>query len=252
MKEEYTKSDIREYLFSSEDLINIFRNGVYKIVHLDKPKLCYIGSATMRGKNLARCGFYIRWLRHQQDLIHNKHHSKYLQRIVNKYGMTNLRFTILEVCPSIETCLEREQYYLDLLKPEYNSCKTAGNSSGFKHSELTKQQMSISRKGKKKVPMSLDRRKAISDRQKLRYQVQLHTEESIRKRSQKLKGKKRPSEIYDVVRKPVCQYTKEGVLINCYPSIEEAKLAIGVKNDGIAKVARGTRKTAAGFIWKYQ
>jgi hypothetical protein len=31
--------------------------------------------------------------------------------------------------------LEREQYYLDLLKPEYNILKVAGSSLGFKHSE---------------------------------------------------------------------------------------------------------------------
>lgn len=31
----------------------------------------------------------------------------------------------------------REQYYIDLLKPEYNILSTAGNSSGYKHTEDT-------------------------------------------------------------------------------------------------------------------
>lgn len=33
---------------------------------------------------------------------------------------------------------EREQYYLDLLKPEYNILKTAGSRLGAKHSPKTK------------------------------------------------------------------------------------------------------------------
>lgn len=252
MKKANNEIGVKQLLFSPEDLENLFKKGVYKIVHLDKPDLCYVGSATMQGKNPARCGFYIRWLRHFQDLKKGVHHSIYLQRIVNKYGINNLRFSILFVGESITECLEKEQYYLDLLKPDYNACKVATSSSGFKHSESTKLKMSIYRKGKKKVPMSLERRLAISERMKKADNSHLHTLESIRKRSEKLKGKARASEIYDILRKPVCQYSKDGVLLNCYPSIQEAKLAVGIKNDGIAKVARGTRKTAAGFIWKYQ
>ena len=34
--------------------------------------------------------------------------------------------------------MDREQYYLDCLKPEYNILKIAGSSLGFKHSEETK------------------------------------------------------------------------------------------------------------------
>jgi group I intron endonuclease len=252
MKKVDKNLDVKQLLFSLEDLTNIFQKGVYKIIHLDKPELCYIGSATMQGKNIARCGFYIRWLRHFQDFKKGTHHSNYLQRVVNKYGINNLRFIILEVCESVEESLEKEQYYLDILNPEYNACKIATNSSGFKHSKITKLKMSTSRKGKKKVPMSLQRRQAIAERMKKADNSHLHTLESIRKRSEKLRGKKRASEIYDVLRKPICQYSKEGSLLNCYPSIEEAKLAIGIKNDGIGKVARGLRKTAAGFIWKYQ
>lgn len=33
--------------------------------------------------------------------------------------------------------IEREQYYIDLYKPEYNICKIAGSLLGFKHSPET-------------------------------------------------------------------------------------------------------------------
>lgn len=36
-----------------------------------------------------------------------------------------------------ESAIQREQYYLDLLKPDYNILKTAGSFLGFKHSEET-------------------------------------------------------------------------------------------------------------------
>ena len=42
----------------------------------------------------------------------------------------------MEYCePSV--LLEREQYYLDTLKPEYNILKTAGTTAGVKRSEAT-------------------------------------------------------------------------------------------------------------------
>jgi hypothetical protein len=43
---------------------------------------------------------------------------------------------ILEYC-DIKSLLEREQYYIDLYKPEYNICKIAGSMLGFRHSPET-------------------------------------------------------------------------------------------------------------------
>lgn len=52
------------------------------------------------------------------------------------YGYINFKLDILEYCePSV--LLEREQCYLDTLKPEYNILKTAGSTAGIKRSEAT-------------------------------------------------------------------------------------------------------------------
>jgi len=52
------------------------------------------------------------------------------------YGFENFSLEILEHCePS--NLIEREQHYLDHLKPEYNILKIAGSSIGFKHTEET-------------------------------------------------------------------------------------------------------------------
>jgi group I intron endonuclease len=60
-----------------------------------------------------------------------------------KYGYANFSLEILEYCEPSK-CVEREQYYLDLLKPEYNILPTAGSSFGFRHSEESKNKISSS------------------------------------------------------------------------------------------------------------
>lgn len=115
---------------------DIHQFGVYKIYHIDKPTIPYIGSATSDRK--WRKGFRERWKGHIKELRANIHCSKFLQRVVNKYGIEGLRFEIIEKCPS-DICLEREQYWLDFYKPfgrhGYNTCKIAGSSLGYKYSE---------------------------------------------------------------------------------------------------------------------
>jgi group I intron endonuclease len=53
-----------------------------------------------------------------------------------KYGHQSFTLEILEYC-SKDVLLEREQFYLDLLIPEYNILKYAYSLLGFKHSEET-------------------------------------------------------------------------------------------------------------------
>lgn len=50
------------------------------------------------------------------------------------YGHENFTLKVLEYCDPA-SILEREQYYLDTLKPGYNILKVAGLSFGYKHSE---------------------------------------------------------------------------------------------------------------------
>ena len=51
-----------------------------------------------------------------------------------KYRYNNFTLDILEYC-SKDLLIEREQYYLDLLNPEYNILKHAYSLLGYKHSE---------------------------------------------------------------------------------------------------------------------
>lgn len=121
---------------TSSNYEDIFKTGVYKIYHIDKPELFYVGSAASVKK--WRQGFIQRWKIHIRELINETHHSEFLQRVVNKHGHRGLKFEILEIC-NPEQCIEREQFWLDLYKPfgknGYNTCKFAGNTLGYKFPE---------------------------------------------------------------------------------------------------------------------
>lgn len=90
-------------------------SGVYKISNTLNEHF-YIGSSK---------DSYGRWYNHRSALRANRHHSQYLQRAWSKYGEEAFKFEMIEECPK-ENLLEREQHYIDLLKPTYNVEKKAG------------------------------------------------------------------------------------------------------------------------------
>lgn len=102
-------------------------SGIYILVNKLNGHL-YVGSSVQ---------IYVRITKHFNDLKGNHHHSKHLQRAFNKYGIDNFTFIILEFVPNIDLLI-REQFWIDNLKPEYNSRPTAQNMLGFQHSKETK------------------------------------------------------------------------------------------------------------------
>jgi len=106
-------------------------SGIYKIQSAIKPNRVYIGSAV----NINH-----RWNCHLSDLRKNKHHSKKLQNHLNKYGESDLLFSILLGCPK-EDLIKNEQYFLDSYKPYFNICQIASSQFGLKRSEETKNKM---------------------------------------------------------------------------------------------------------------
>jgi len=73
---------------------------------------------------------------HLSVLRKQKHHSAILQRAYNKYGEKSFLFEIIEVTTE-ELRVEREQHYLDVLKPEYNSCLFADRPPSLLGREFT-------------------------------------------------------------------------------------------------------------------
>jgi group I intron endonuclease len=104
---------------------------------------------------------YKRWTDHKSLLNMNKHPSIHLQRAWNTYGPDKFEFTILYKCSSEPSIIcEAEQYFMDLLTPEYNTLPTSGSSLGYKHTETTKVKISNSNKG---IPKSESMRQALKN-----------------------------------------------------------------------------------------
>jgi len=64
-----------------------------------------------------------------------------LYKALLRYRYATFRLEILEYCNE-EELIEREQFYIDKYKPEYNILKVAGSSYGFRHSEASKELLS--------------------------------------------------------------------------------------------------------------
>lgn len=118
--------------------------GIYKIEFISNPERIYIGSAVDINK---------RWSRHKTELKCEKHSNSKLQRHVIKYGIEDLKFTVLLECLK-EDLIRNEQYFIDEYDPYFNILKIAGSQIGNKsikgqvgpmfgrkHSEETKQKI---------------------------------------------------------------------------------------------------------------
>lgn len=97
---------------------------------------CYVGSAKKLNYRL--------W-NHKHKLIKGTHANKHLQNFVNKYGIDTIYFEILEKSDS--NIIEREQYWIDTLKPSFNILPIAGSSAGINLTEEHKSKISHGRKG---------------------------------------------------------------------------------------------------------
>jgi len=73
--------------------------------------------------------------------------QSHIYSAILKYGHSNFKLEILEYCDRSEV-ISRENYYINLLKPEYNILQVAGSSLGYKPSEETKNKIRLSLLGK--------------------------------------------------------------------------------------------------------
>jgi group I intron endonuclease len=118
----YPNSDLNKKEIVNE---NKQKSGIYRWTNIITGDT-YVGSSV----NLARrfkSYFNFNYLSKNKMII---------SKAILKYGYSNFKLEILEYCDA-PNVIEREQYYLDLLNPEYNILKTAGSTLGYKHTEET-------------------------------------------------------------------------------------------------------------------
>lgn len=124
--------------------------GIYAICSTLDERL-YVGSAV---------SLYDRCQNHYGLLKRDAHFNSKLQRFVNKHGINNLQFRVLEIVPDVKDLIPREQYYIDYFnsyKVGFNNSPTAGNTLGVVFTEETKRKIGAKSIGRKRTQESLDK-----------------------------------------------------------------------------------------------
>jgi group I intron endonuclease len=205
-------------------------SGIYKIINLINNKI-YIGSAI---------NFNLRYRKHISDLKNNNHCNKKLQNGWNKHGEGSFDFVIIEQVIDKTKLLEREQYYLDNLKPEYNICKIAGNTLGVKVSDETKKKISETLTDKFSGVNSFNYKGGYTKpKNKLEInKTDIYVEEVIETRQSLKSGK------------TILQYDSNMVLIQEWVSIKKASDTLKISRTAIKRCFEGKDRHAGFFIWR--
>lgn len=190
-------------------------SGIYVIQNIVNDKI-YIGSSVNMHK---------RRISHYNCLRRGMHNNVKLQNAFNKYGESNFTFSVVECVKDKSNLIDREQVWLDFLKPEYNICPSANK---LIISEETRLRLSLSHIGNKHTEESKKKIGEASKGNKYRVGVKLSEEHKkaisnavIGKRGRKgkdnpLYGKKRPKEVIDKVVSTKKAKTKLNPKPNCY------------------------------------
>jgi group I intron endonuclease len=112
-----------------------------------------------------------------------------INKALLKYGYSNFSLHILEYCDK-NSCIDREQFYMDLFQPEYNINPTAGSRLGTKHSDESREKIAASRLGVKLTPETREKLSKAKLGLKNNFFGQTHSEFSKKLMSESKMGSK--------------------------------------------------------------
>jgi group I intron endonuclease len=197
----------------------IFLTGIYGIFLKDGR--CYVGSTAQSFKK--------RWNEHKQRLTRGSHPNLHLIRAWHKYGAENFEFKILEVCEVNDESVrvERENFWIKKLNPDFNMAPVAGSVKGIKRREETKallRELNLEHWKLNPRPKGYKRSEEIGEAiAKGRKGIQF-SQEHINNLSQSLKGRESP---------------RKGAILS-----NETKLKISKSRSGIKRKLEDSLKAA--------
>lgn len=252
------------------------KSGIYKLQSIIKLEMFYIGSSVhMRN----------RFNRHKSDLINNLHPNKILQNHVNKYGIDDIVFEVIEYIEDKECLIEVEQTYLDLLNPTFNIRTIANSNHGVKRTEEANIKSSINNsrywKGKKRP---IETCKRISEgRRGIKPQIsedmKIHLSE-CKRGNQHAKGTVRSEEHIAAIKlrhtnkklspetiskvllgkllnssfsyTNIIQLTEDNIFIKEWRGIKKTANELNISFRHISNCCKGLRNLAGGYKWVYE
>jgi hypothetical protein len=159
----------------------------------------------------------------------SKYHSQFFGRAIKKYGWDGFEHNIISENLSKEDALEMEKILIkayDLTNPQKGYNMTFGGEGGGMynkhHSEKSKEKIRTARKG---IEFSEEHKKHISEAK----QGANHH-----------------------LAKKVYQYTKQGKFIREWDYMSQASKELNINKANIAETCNGNRKSAGGYVWKYE
>lgn len=201
--------------------------GIYQIKNIINNKK-YIGSSI----NINQ-----RWSSHLSYLRNNKHRNYRLQQSVNKNGLNNFEFKILELCTE-EKLSDIESKYIKQFQTflKENGYNLTLDSRGF--TLETRNKISKAHKGKSLSNEHIERIRLANTG-----------------RCNKYKGCKINREIVEKAilkrLKKVNQYNLRGEFLQTFSSIIEASRETNILTQNISACCKNISKKAGNYIWKF-
>lgn len=230
--------------------------GIYKITNKINGKF-YIGQSN----NIKR--------RFAEHLIEKHQPNLSLKRAIKKYGRENFELIILEKMPTAtrEELNEREMYYIQKLKPQYNRTKGGSGVKGMYVSEETREKLRQAGKRQWNNMTDQQRRNVIENNLKgpsIGHPVSEKTRKILSKNNF---GKKQSQETIEKRKKAFAKKKENGwikdgsgcnkrvviVELNMeFESVKECGKHLGLKRgNGVSAVLNGRQKTCRGYHIKY-
>ena len=174
------------------------------------------------------------------------------------YGLENFQFEILEIC-NPEFLLEREKYWIKFYNTYENgyNLNDGGDNSKYAIEKTKKKVYCYNLQGE-----FLTEYDSISEAERQTGISNSNICRAIKTcgRTQKFLWSYEKADILPAYKrkvshapkqgKSVLQYSKEGILLNQFRTLAEAKQITGISDASISQVCKGKRKTAGGYIWK--
>ena len=175
-----------------------------------------------------------RFKQHCKDAFSKTKEKRPLYAAMRKYGIHNFQVELIE---ETDNPNEREIYWIEerqAFKYGYNAT-TGGDGRAYLNRELiikTYSEVQNIKKTSKICHCDEDSVRNIL----LNHHITIIPQQEINKKQ---------------FGKTIKQYSKQGELLNIFPTINEAAKSIGKSTGHISQCANGKRKSAYGFIWKF-
>ena len=172
----------------------------------------------------------------------------YIYKAILKYGYSNFSLEILEYCePNL--LISREQYYIDLLEPEYNILKIAYSSLGFKHSLYTRAKMSFNNTG---INLPLYGKKPTYEtRIKIGKALRSNSMIDITPNLDRNQSKLNPLSLLNYSKLNIKVFDKYKNIVNIFYSMKSAALYYNISTQTIRKILNN-EIIHVGFTYKFE